>query len=74
MAGWVVDADMQRRASERGQVSSFLGRALEPPSTSAVSGAVALLQHLGALDEDERLTAMGMVMLGSSASRTLHCC
>eukprot|EP00873_Tetraselmis_striata_P025125 jgi/Tetstr1/445389/TSEL_033175.t1 len=46
-------------ASAVSDVREFLHKAVEPPVDKAVSQAVSLLQDIGALDDDERLTRLG---------------
>jgi len=41
------------------KAADFLGRALEPPSQRAIQSALKELQDIGALDDEERLTALG---------------
>lgn len=40
-------------------VAQFLSKALEPPVPQAINAGVTLLQEIGAMDPDERLTTLG---------------
>ena len=40
-------------------VAQFLGKALEPPVPQAINAGITLLQEIGAMDADERLTTLG---------------
>ena len=52
----------------RGGVAAFLGAAVEPPLPVAVDTAMRLLEDVGALDADERITSLGRHL----ASLPLH--
>jgi ATP-dependent RNA helicase DHX36 len=51
-----------RLVDSEGSVSieDFLGRALEPPVPHAVQSAINVLQGIGAMTDDERLTILGV--------------
>jgi ATP-dependent RNA helicase DHX57 len=51
--------DLLAGAAGAGGVARVLSRCLSPPQPAAVSGATKLLQHIGAFDEAEVLTALG---------------
>jgi HrpA-like RNA helicase len=40
-------------------VAEFLGKALEPPVPQAITAGITLLQEIGAMDAEERLTTLG---------------
>jgi HrpA-like RNA helicase len=40
-------------------VAQFLAKALEPPAPQAVTAGITLLQEIGAMDAEERLTNLG---------------
>lgn len=54
------ELSLQIRLLELGEVRSFLSKALEPPSETAIATAIESLRELNALDEDEDLTPLGM--------------
>ena len=51
-----------------GPAGTFLQQVLEPPPVKSVVGAVAQLQALGALTEQEQLTPLGEYALADSAA------
>lgn len=46
-----------------GAVGSFLAKALQPPDLLSVQNAIELLKTIGALDDNENLTPLGMCIL-----------
>eukprot|EP00250_Pteridium_aquilinum_P016365 c23068_g1_i2 orf=55-3354(+) len=48
--------------STHSDIVTFLSKALQPPNVHAVHSAVKLLQDLGAIDQDEDLTALGRTL------------
>jgi ATP-dependent RNA helicase DHX36 len=50
---------LQIKSLGLGTIAPFMAKALEPPPALAVQNAVELLVTIGALDADERLTALG---------------
>ncbi|KAF8265784.1 P-loop containing nucleoside triphosphate hydrolase protein [Lactarius quietus] len=46
----------------REDVKKFLGRAIDPPEVAAVDKAISVLEELGAIDQDGRVTALGQYM------------
>lgn len=44
-----------------GTIASFLAKALEPPDPLSVQNAIELLKTIGALDDMEQLTPLGML-------------
>lgn len=51
------------KSLQLGAVGSFLSKALQPPDPLAVENAIELLKTIGALDEKEELTPLGMFYL-----------
>ncbi|CAH8254939.1 unnamed protein product [Arabidopsis lyrata] len=50
---------LQIKSLGLGSISEFLSRALQPPEALSVQNAVEYLKIIGALDDDENLTALG---------------
>ncbi|XP_019098483.1 PREDICTED: DExH-box ATP-dependent RNA helicase DExH3-like, partial [Camelina sativa] len=50
---------LQIKSLRLGSISEFLSRALQPPEALSVQNAVEYLKIIGALDDDENLTALG---------------
>lgn len=48
------------KSLELGAVSSFLSKSLQPPDPLSVKNAIELLKTIGALDDMEELTSLGM--------------
>lgn len=48
------------KSMQLGTVGSFLAKALQPPDPLAVQNAIELLKTIGALDDMEELTPLGM--------------
>lgn len=48
------------KSLQLGTVASFLEKALQPPDSLAVQNAIELLKTIGALDEKEDLTPLGI--------------
>lgn len=48
------------KSLQLGAVGSFLAKALQPPDSLAVQNAIELLKTIGALDDMEELTPLGM--------------
>lgn len=48
------------KSLQLGAVGSFLSKALQPPDPLSVQNAVELLKTIGALDDSEELTPLGM--------------
>lgn len=48
------------KSLQLGAVGSFLSKALQPPDPLSVQNAVELLKTIGALDDNEELTPLGM--------------
>lgn len=48
------------KSLQLGTVGSFLSKALQPPDPLAVQNAIELLKTIGALDDMENLTPLGM--------------
>ena len=46
----------------QGDISSFLAKALQPPDSLAVQNAIELLKTIGALDDFEELTPLGIFL------------
>jgi ATP-dependent RNA helicase DHX36 len=51
------------KSLQLGAVGSFLSKALQPPDALAVENAIELLKTIGALDDKEELTPLGMCNL-----------
>jgi ATP-dependent RNA helicase DHX36 len=51
------------KSLQLGAVGSFLSKALQPPDPLAVENAIELLKTIGALDDKEELTPLGMCNL-----------
>ena len=51
---------LQIKSLQLGAIASFLAKALQPPDALSVQNAVELLKTIGALDEAEELTPLGM--------------
>lgn len=49
------------KSLQLGTVASFLGKALQPPDSLAVQNAIELLKTIGALDDKEELTPLGIL-------------
>lgn len=49
------------KSLQLGTVASFLGKALQPPDPLAVQNAIELLKTIGALDDKEELTPLGIL-------------
>jgi len=45
-----------------GSIRDFLNKALEPPPLDAIIESIALLKEMGALDQNENLTALGYIL------------
>lgn len=43
-------------------ILNFLSKAIQPPSTMSIKQSIKLLQKLGALDDDENLTELGLIL------------
>lgn len=43
-------------------ILTFLSKAIQPPSTMSIKQSIKLLQKLGALDDDENLTELGLIL------------
>lgn len=43
-------------------IIDFLSKAIQPPSTMSIKQSIKLLQKLGALDDDENLTELGLIL------------
>ena len=56
LEGLCLQIQLQKMA---GGIAGFLGKALEPPKSDAVTSAVKTLKQIGALNEKENLTALG---------------
>lgn len=52
---------LQIKSLQLGAIASFLAKALQPPDALSVQNAVELLKTIGALDEAEELTPLGMM-------------
>lgn len=48
------------KSLQLGTVGSFLAKALQPPDTLAVQNAIELLKTIGAVDDMEELTPLGL--------------
>lgn len=48
------------KSLQLGSIAAFLAKALQPPDPLAVNNALELLSTIGALDEREELTPLGM--------------
>lgn len=48
------------KSLQLGTVGSFLAKALQPPDPLAVENAIELLKTIGALDDKEELTPLGI--------------
>lgn len=48
------------KSLQLGAVSSFLAKSLQPPDPLSVNNAIELLKTIGALDDVEELTSLGM--------------
>lgn len=48
------------KSLQLGKIGSFLSKALQPPDPLSVQNAVELLKTIGALDDMEELTPLGM--------------
>lgn len=48
------------KSLQLGVVSKFLGKAIQPPDPLSVENAIELLKTIGALDDREELTPLGM--------------
>lgn len=48
------------KSLQLGSAGSFLAKALQPPDSLAVQNAVELLKTIGALDDTEELTPLGL--------------
>lgn len=48
------------KSLQLGTVASFLAKALQPPDPLAVQNAIELLKTIGALDDMEELTSLGI--------------
>merc|ERR1712176_1152962 len=56
----VEELCLQVKALElEGWIEDILAKAIDPPSSKAVSNALFLLRSLGALDDEEQLTPLG---------------
>jgi ATP-dependent RNA helicase DHX36 len=51
------------KSLQLGAVSSFLAKSLQPPDPLSVKNAIELLKTIGALDDMEELTSLGMKLL-----------
>lgn len=51
---------LQIKSLQLGHISEFLSKALQPPEPLAVQNAIELLMTIGALNEAEELTPLGM--------------
>jgi ATP-dependent RNA helicase DHX36 len=49
------------KSLQLGTVASFLGKALQPPDPLAVQNAIKLLKTIGALNDTEELTPLGIL-------------
>ena len=54
---------LQIKSLQLGTVGLFLAKALQPPDPLAVQNAIELLKTIGALDEKEELTPLGLSCL-----------
>ncbi|KAI7744279.1 hypothetical protein M8C21_018114, partial [Ambrosia artemisiifolia] len=52
---------LQIKSLQLGAIGSFLAKALQPPDALSVQNAVELLKTIGALDDAEELTPLGMI-------------
>jgi len=48
------------KSLQLGGIGSFLAKALQPPDPLSVQNAIELLKTIGALDDNEELTPLGM--------------
>jgi ATP-dependent RNA helicase DHX57 len=57
---------LQIKATGERDVTTFLQRAIDPPSTQALEQAIVTLRNVGAIDEtpEGKLTALGKHMVG----------
>lgn len=51
------------KSLQLGVVSTFLSKAIQPPDPLSVENAIELLKTIGALDDREELTPLGMLFL-----------
>lgn len=59
------------KSLQLGTVGSFLAKALQPPDPLAVENAIELLKTIGALDDKEELTPLGILRNGYFCVRCL---
>ena len=69
------------KSLQLGAVSSFLAKSLQPPDPLSVKNTIELLKTIGALDDMEELTSLGMkcsslfdLIPGSSYGHFAHSC
>uniref|UniRef100_A0A7I4CTE9 RNA helicase n=1 Tax=Physcomitrium patens TaxID=3218 RepID=A0A7I4CTE9_PHYPA len=55
----LVELGLQIKLLGLGNIAAFLEKALEPPQADAVTSAVSTLREVGAINEEEEITALG---------------
>lgn len=53
---------MTIKSLELGNIGTFLAKALQPPDSLSVQNAIELLKTIGALDDSEELTPLGVIL------------